>query len=161
MQARLLTHTLLSALHTATQVKTAKPHLKQLQQCVQSLSTQTDDKVDSTAVSGFSGVEVQPAEDFFWLTKHHAYITVYLVSSAYYAFISIFVTQFWLTVYIHCGPSFHSQSAIRNWPTILASCLQVSVFHSVQAGLTEKALLYISRALDLIQQEDGTFPART
>lgn len=33
--------------------------------------------------------------------------------------------------------------------------LQVSVLHSVQAGLTDKALCYVDRALQLIDQETG------
>ena len=33
--------------------------------------------------------------------------------------------------------------------------MQVSVLHSVQAGLTDKALSYVDRALQLINQEIG------
>ena len=53
------------------QVKTAKPHLKQLQQCVQGLSSEPDDPVPSALT----------ANSFRWLTRSHAYITVYLVRS--------------------------------------------------------------------------------
>ena len=58
------------------QVKTAKPHLKQLQQCVQSLSNQPEEKAEFTSdlLGSLS------AEDFLWLSKPHIYITVYLVS---------------------------------------------------------------------------------
>jgi MAternally-affected-uncoordination protein len=91
----------------AGQVKTAKPHLKQLQQCVQSLSNQPEEKAGPVMTSDLSGVGRGSADDFLWLTRHHAYITVYLVS----------------------------------------------VLHSVQAGLTDKALSYVDRALQLINQE--------
>jgi MAternally-affected-uncoordination protein len=93
------------------QVKTAKPHLKQLQQCVQSLSNQPEEKAGPVMTSDLSGVGRGSADDFLWLTRHHAYITVYLVS----------------------------------------------VLHSVQAGLTDKALSYVDRALQLINQEIGGF----
>ena len=56
------------------QVKTAKPHLKQLQQCVQTLSNQPEERAGPTLTSDLS------AESFLWLTRPHAYITVYLVS---------------------------------------------------------------------------------
>lgn len=61
------------------QVKTAKPHLKQLQQCVQSLSNQPEERAKPATTSELSGVGRGSAEDFLWLTRHHAYITVYLV----------------------------------------------------------------------------------
>ena len=64
----------------AVQVKTAKPHLKQLQQCVQSLSNQPEEKAGPVMTSDLSGVGRGSADDFLWLTRHHAYITVYLVS---------------------------------------------------------------------------------
>ena len=53
----------------ALQVKTAKPHLKQLQQCVQSLSCEPE--APPTA---------PPTPDaFHWLSRSQAYVTVYLV----------------------------------------------------------------------------------
>ena len=64
------------------QVKTAKPHLKQLQQCVQTLSSLPEEKAEPVVTSDLSGVGRRTAEDFLWLTRHHAYITVYLVSEA-------------------------------------------------------------------------------
>ena len=112
------------------QVKTAKPHLKQLQQCVQSLSNQPEVKVEPVATSDLSGVGRGSADDFLWLTRHHAYITVYLVSGG---------SPFGLPVVIES----------------IMSVLQVSVLHSVQAGLTDKALSYVDRALQLINQEIG------
>ena len=62
-------------------VKTAKSHLKQLQQCVQTLSTQSEESHTPLVTSDLSGVGRQSGDDFLWLTRHHAYITVYLVSS--------------------------------------------------------------------------------
>ena len=59
-------------------MKTAKPHLKQLQHCVQSLSSQPEEK--SNLTSDLSGTGALSADNFQWLTRHHAYITVYLVS---------------------------------------------------------------------------------
>ena len=103
-------------------MKTAKPHLKQLQQCVQSLSTQPEERVEPTLTSDLS------TESFQWLTRSHAYITVYLVN--------IIITSYVLV-------------------NITCYIIQVSVLHSVQAGFTDKALSYVERALQLINQEKG------
>ena len=61
------------------QVKTAKPHLKQLQQCVQSLSSQPDEEAGPVLTSDLSGMRELTADSFRWMTRSHAYITVYLV----------------------------------------------------------------------------------
>lgn len=51
------------------QVKSVKPCLKQLQQCIQTISTLQDDEILPT----------NPADLFHWLPKEHMCVLVYLV----------------------------------------------------------------------------------
>lgn len=67
-------------------MKTAKPHLKQLQQCVQNLSSQPDERVEPNVTSDLTAAGGLLAESFQWLTRPHAYITVYLVSGDHKVF---------------------------------------------------------------------------
>ncbi|XP_015225113.1 PREDICTED: MAU2 chromatid cohesion factor homolog [Cyprinodon variegatus] len=53
----------------AGQVKSVKPCLKQLQQCIQTISTLQDDEILPT----------NPADLFHWLPKEHMCVLVYLV----------------------------------------------------------------------------------
>lgn len=53
------------------QVKSVKPCLKQLQQCIQTISTLHDDEI----------LPSNPADLFHWLPKEHMCVLVYLVSS--------------------------------------------------------------------------------
>ena len=58
-----------------SQVKTAKPHLKQLQQCVKMLSNEPESSsIPPTSTS-------LTAESFEWLTREQTYVIVYLVRS--------------------------------------------------------------------------------
>ena len=58
-----------------TQVKTAKPHLKQLQHCVKVLSNEPESSsIPPTSTS-------LTAESFEWLTREQTYVIVYLVRS--------------------------------------------------------------------------------
>lgn len=52
------------------QVKSVKPCLKQLQQCIQTISTLHDDEI----------LPSNPADLFHWLPKEHMCVLVYLVS---------------------------------------------------------------------------------
>lgn len=54
------------------QVKSVKPCLKQLQQCIQTISTLHDDEI----------LPSNPADLFHWLPKEHMCVLVYLVSPA-------------------------------------------------------------------------------
>lgn len=51
------------------QVKSVKPCLKQLQQCIQTISTLHDDEI----------LPSNPADLFHWLPKEHMCVLVYLV----------------------------------------------------------------------------------
>ena len=53
----------------APQVKSVKPCLKQLQQCIQTISTLHDDEI----------LPSNPADLFHWLPKEHMCVLVYLV----------------------------------------------------------------------------------
>lgn len=53
------------------QVKSVKPCLKQLQQCIQTISTLHDDEI----------LPSNPADLFHWLPKEHMCVLVYLVMS--------------------------------------------------------------------------------
>ncbi|KAJ7423299.1 MAU2 chromatid cohesion factor like protein [Willisornis vidua] len=53
----------------AGQVKSVKPCLKQLQQCIQTISTLHDDEI----------LPSNPADLFHWLPKEHMCVLVYLV----------------------------------------------------------------------------------
>lgn len=55
-----------------SQVKSVKPCLKQLQQCIQTISTLHDDEI----------LPSNPADLFHWLPKEHMCVLVYLVSAA-------------------------------------------------------------------------------
>ena len=55
------------------QVKTSKPHLKKLQQCVKSLSSEPEDPLMGPGCP-------LTAESFHWLSRKQIYVTVYLVS---------------------------------------------------------------------------------
>lgn len=55
---------------SALQVKSVKPCLKQLQQCIQTISTLHDDEI----------LPSNPADLFHWLPKEHMCVLVYLVS---------------------------------------------------------------------------------
>lgn len=55
------------------QVKSVKPCLKQLQQCIQTISTLHDDEI----------LPSNPADLFHWLPKEHMCVLVYLVSIAF------------------------------------------------------------------------------
>lgn len=52
-----------------SQVKSVKPCLKQLQQCIQTISTLHDDEI----------LPSNPADLFHWLPKEHMCVLVYLV----------------------------------------------------------------------------------
>lgn len=54
----------------SAQVKSVKPCLKQLQQCIQTISTLHDDEI----------LPSNPADLFHWLPKEHMCVLVYLVS---------------------------------------------------------------------------------
>lgn len=54
------------------QVKSVKPCLKQLQQCIQTISTLHDDEI----------LPSNPADLFHWLPKEHMCVLVYLVRSS-------------------------------------------------------------------------------
>lgn len=54
---------------TSLQVKSVKPCLKQLQQCIQTISTLHDDEI----------LPSNPADLFHWLPKEHMCVLVYLV----------------------------------------------------------------------------------
>ena len=60
--------------HIHTQVKAAKPHLKQLQQKVKALGT------ESQTLSDQSDSSRQSPDNFQWLTKEQTFVLVYLVS---------------------------------------------------------------------------------
>ena len=68
------------------QVKTAKPHLKMLQQCVKSLSAEEDHPPSSS-----SPAAPLTAESFEWMTKEQAYAIVYLVCVSTWICVSILV----------------------------------------------------------------------
>lgn len=53
------------------QVKSVKPCLKQLQQCIQTISTLHDDEI----------LPSNPADLFHWLPKEHMCVLVYLVGT--------------------------------------------------------------------------------
>lgn len=53
----------------SSQVKSVKPCLKQLQQCIQTISTLHDDEI----------LPSNPADLFHWLPKEHMCVLVYLV----------------------------------------------------------------------------------
>lgn len=55
------------------QVKSVKPCLKQLQQCIQTISTLHDDEI----------LPSNPADLFHWLPKEHMCVLVYLVRSSF------------------------------------------------------------------------------
>lgn len=55
------------------QVKSVKPCLKQLQQCIQTISTLHDDEI----------LPSNPADLFHWLPKEHMCVLVYLVRANY------------------------------------------------------------------------------
>lgn len=62
-----------SEVHLLVQVKSVKPCLKQLQQCIQTISTLHDDEI----------LPSNPADLFHWLPKEHMCVLVYLVSSSF------------------------------------------------------------------------------
>ena len=66
------------------QVKTAKPHLKQLQQRVKLLSTETTSMGAESAADGSSGDggKALTADSIQWLTREQTFVIVYLVSSS-------------------------------------------------------------------------------
>lgn len=68
---RALSRALSRALGVAPQVKSVKPCLKQLQQCIQTISTLHDDEI----------LPSNPADLFHWLPKEHMCVLVYLVSA--------------------------------------------------------------------------------
>lgn len=55
------------------QVKSVKPCLKQLQQCIQTISTLHDDEI----------LPSNPADLFHWLPKEHMCVLVYLVRTLF------------------------------------------------------------------------------
>lgn len=57
------------------QVKSVKPCLKQLQQCIQTISTLHDDEI----------LPSNPADLFHWLPKEHMCVLVYLVRTFLFA----------------------------------------------------------------------------
>ncbi|XP_076009515.1 MAU2 chromatid cohesion factor homolog isoform X1 [Genypterus blacodes] len=58
------------AVFSSSQVKSVKPCLKQLQQCIQTISTLHDDEI----------LPSNPADLFHWLPKEHMCVLVYLVT---------------------------------------------------------------------------------
>lgn len=63
----------LSEVNHLLQVKSVKPCLKQLQQCIQTISTLHDDEI----------LPSNSADLFHWLPKEHMCVLVYLVSSSF------------------------------------------------------------------------------
>lgn len=70
------------------QVKSVKPCLKQLQQCIQTISTLQDDEILPT----------NPADLFHWLPKEHMCVLVYLVMLIFFLPFFFSVTQKLLSV---------------------------------------------------------------
>ena len=152
-----------------TQVKTAKPHLKQLQHCVKVLSNEPgSSSIPPTSTS-------LTAESFEWLTREQTYVIVYLVRSLppRVTFFPLLLPSFPLLFHPHSLSSLHP--SLLPFPfSFLSSSLpplfppssffplsippplpQVSVMHSVQAGYTEKALSYADKAMQFIDQQKG------
>jgi len=70
---------------TSLQVKSVKPCLKQLQQCIQTISTLHDDEI----------LPSNPADLFHWLPKEHMCVLVYLVMRMFW------LLSFFLRVSLH------------------------------------------------------------
>lgn len=89
------------------QVKSVKPCLKQLQQCIQTISTLHDDEI----------LPSNPADLFHWLPKEHMCVLVYLVrtflfvwnwkskntpNAPYFVILSWFARNYWAWDYWAC-----------------------------------------------------------
>lgn len=93
------------------QVKSVKPCLKQLQQCIQTISTLHDDEILPT----------NPADLFHWLPKEHMCVLVYLVRSSF-----LFYT--WWLIHEELVQSCSVDSAAH---TLLYVTLTVEFCHSI------------------------------
>lgn len=145
-------------------MKTAKPHLKQLQQCVKMLSNEPESSsIPPTSTS-------LTAESFEWLTREQTYVIVYLVrslpprvtslsppSSPFIYLLLLLSPSFFppllsplpsITLLFPSSPFFP--------PSLPPLFPQVSVMHSVQAGYTDKALSYADKAMQFIDQQKGS-----
>lgn len=118
------------------QVKSVKPCLKQLQQCIQTISTLHDDEILPT----------NPAALFHWLPKEHMCVLVYLVRRCY-----------WHTA---CERLWKYSAKAHNVLCNIA-CLflseKVTVMHSMQAGYLEKAQKYTDKALMQLEKLKSKF----
>ena len=71
-----------------SQVKSVKPCLKQLQQCIQTISTLHDDEI----------LPSNPADLFHWLPKEHMCVLVYLVRSSFLLNVYCKLMRNWLKI---------------------------------------------------------------
>lgn len=108
-------------------VKSVKPCLKQLQQCIQTISTLQDDEILPT----------NPAALFHWLPKEHMCVLVYLVRDTHSGAITSCVMQLWRSASLFV--------------------LKVTVMHSMQAGYLEKAQKYTDKALMQLEKLKSKF----
>lgn len=118
-----------SVLWCCVQVKSVKPCLKQLQQCIQTISTLHDDEI----------LPSNSADLFHWLPKEHMCVLVYLVSD--------FSDSENLDICF-----------ILRWFDGCVWLFQVTVMHSMQAGYLEKAQKYTDKALmqlEKLKSESG------
>uniref|UniRef100_A0A674DPC1 MAU2 chromatid cohesion factor homolog n=1 Tax=Salmo trutta TaxID=8032 RepID=A0A674DPC1_SALTR len=86
----------------AGQVKSVKPCLKQLQQCIQTISTLHDDEI----------LPSNPADLFHWLPKEHMCVLVYLVGYSY-------CNDFLLLLILMCFPVLDSSPILSTFQVIL------------------------------------------
>lgn len=109
-------------------VKSVKPCLKQLQQCIQTISTLQDDEILPT----------NPAALFHWLPKEHMCVLVYLVRHTHTEVSSL--------------PVWCSSDMVAS-----LFVLKVTVMHSMQAGYLEKAQKYTDKALMQLEKLKSKF----
>lgn len=124
------------------QVKSVKPCLKQLQQCIQTISTLHDDEI----------LPSNPADLFHWLPKEHMCVLVYLVRT----FLFVWNWKFKNTSSL-CNPSFPLFSFLSvlsfSYFVVLLSILPRGYWACLEASLT---LPYMSLfSLNLAEWPEG------
>uniref|UniRef100_A0A3B5LWH8 MAU2 chromatid cohesion factor homolog n=1 Tax=Xiphophorus couchianus TaxID=32473 RepID=A0A3B5LWH8_9TELE len=127
----------------AGQVKSVKPCLKQLQQCIQTISTLQDDEILPT----------NPADLFHWLPKEHMCVLVYLVMLIFFLPFFFSVTQKLLSVVL--------VSLLLDCSPILSTFQVILLEHIIMCRLVTghkaTALQEISQVCQLCQQSPRLF----
>uniref|UniRef100_A0A4W5RDS3 MAU2 chromatid cohesion factor homolog n=1 Tax=Hucho hucho TaxID=62062 RepID=A0A4W5RDS3_9TELE len=122
----------------AGQVKSVKPCLKQLQQCIQTISTLHDDEI----------LPSNPADLFHWLPKEHMCVLVYLVSPISSSFTGCLRTDSAIDTLLDSSP------ILSTFQVIL---LEHIIMCRLVTGHKATALQEISQVCQLCQQSPRLF----